>query len=154
MPRTRLLQNNFTAGEFTPRLHARQDFPKYHNALATMHNYTGFPHGGVTRRNGTRFVKEMKDSNTLGRLIPFEFSVMQAYILEFGDHYIRFFTLSGQLEDPPGTPVEVASPYGWEDVFGIQYAQSADVLYLVHPLHQPRKLQRTSATAFEGDRPG
>lgn len=151
MPRTRTIQNNFTAGELTPRMKARHDFPKYGNALETLTNFRIFPHGGVTRREGTRFVKEAKTSSQPVRVIPFEFSTTQAYVCEFGHQYIRFYTLSGRLESPPGTPVEVVSPYLGSELFDIHYAQSADVLYLVHPNHQPRKLSRTSATSFSLD---
>lgn len=148
MPRTRVIQNNFTAGEFTPRLHARQDFNKYNNAVAVLQNFTIYPHGGVTRRNGTRFVAETKIAGLDVRLIPFEFNVDQAYVIEMGHEYMRFYTLSGRLDDPPGTPVEVATPYQSTELADIRYAQSADILYLVHGAHRPRKLSRTSATQF------
>jgi hypothetical protein len=46
-------------------------------------------HGGVTNRPGTQFVGEAKDSTKTVRLIPFVFNTDQAYILEFGDLYIR-----------------------------------------------------------------
>lgn len=148
MPRTRVIQNNFTGGEFTPRLHARQEFGKYANALATLENFSIYPHGGCTRRNGSRFVNETKLTGSFTRLIPFEFSVSQAYVIEMGHLYMRFYTLSGRLDDPPGTPVELVTPYLSTELSDIQYAQSADILYLVHANHQPRKLSRTSATTF------
>jgi hypothetical protein len=146
MPTARIVQNNFTAGELSPRLLARTDFEKYKNGVELLENYLILPHGGVTRRPGSTFVAEVKDSTKKVRLIPFEFNVDQAYICEFGDLYIRFYTLSGQLID--GTPVEVASPYLEAELFELQFAQSADVLYIAHPNHAPRKLQRTSATTF------
>jgi hypothetical protein len=46
------------------------------------------------------------------------------------------------------TQVEVTTPYPIEDVFELQFAQSADVLYIVHPDYEPRKLERTSSTDF------
>lgn len=46
-------------------------------------------HGGVTNRAGTQFIGEAKDSSKKVRLIPFVFNTDQAYVLEFGNLYIR-----------------------------------------------------------------
>ena len=57
-----------------------------------------FPHGSAARRrSGTQFVAEVKDSTKETRLIPFEFSTTQTYILEFGNQYIRFYKDNGQI---------------------------------------------------------
>ena len=80
-------QTNFTAGELSPKLAGHINFDKYANGLEILENMTVFPQGGVTRRSGTRFVCEVKDSSAITRLIPFEFSVTQSYVLEFGDRY-------------------------------------------------------------------
>lgn len=101
--------------------------------------------GGLTRRPGTYYVAEVKSSAAKTRLIPFEFSVTQAYILEFGSTYIRFYENDGQLLSG-GVPYEIVSPYATADLFQIKYTQSADVLYLVHPSYAPYKLQRLGAT--------
>src|SRR5438045_750444 len=47
---------------------------------------------------------------------------------------------------PPGSQVEIDSPYGEIDVDALRWAQSADVLYLFHPNHPPYKLARNSDT--------
>jgi len=54
--------NNFTAGELSPRLYGRTDLAKYFNGCKTLHNMLVWPHGGVFRRPGTRFVAESKFS--------------------------------------------------------------------------------------------
>jgi hypothetical protein len=46
-------------------------------------------------------------------------------------------------------PVELATPYAQDDLADIDYAQSADVLTLVHRKHQPRELVRLSETSWE-----
>lgn len=81
------------------------------------------------------------------RLIPFEFSVTQPYILEFGNLYIRVYKDNGQILNN-GKPVEITTTYTTADLFDIQYAQSADTLYLAHKGRAPRKLTRTSDTAW------
>ena len=140
-----LIQTNFTAGEISPQLFGRVDLAKYFNAAAEMTNVLVRVQGGATRRPGTEFIAEAKYDNRPVRLVPFEFSTDQAYILEFGDEYIRFYMNGGQITDG-GSPYEIESPYGYQDLDGLQFAQSADVLYIVHPDYPPRKLSRTGHT--------
>jgi hypothetical protein len=94
------------------------------------------------------YVADVKDSTKATRLERFEFSTVQAYILEIGDQYIRFFRNEGRLENPPGTPVEVATPYLEADLFNLKFSQSADVLYITHPSYAPRKLVRNSSISW------
>ena len=97
MARVHPFQTNFTAGELTPKLAGQVDFKKYNNGVEILENMTVFPQGGATRRYGTKFVAEVKDSSKITRLIPFEFNIEQSYILEFGNQYIRFFKDNGQI---------------------------------------------------------
>jgi len=85
MARVHPFQSNFTAGELSPKLFGQIDFKKYANGLETLENMTVFPQGGATRRYGTRYVGPVKDHTKTTRLIPFEFNVEQAYMLDFGD---------------------------------------------------------------------
>lgn len=147
MARVSAYQTNFAAGEWSPRLRGRSDLAKYSNALQRLENMIVWPHGGAARRGGTRFVSEVKTSANKTRLVRFEFSVTQAYILEFGDLYVRFYANNGVVESG-GLPVEIVTPYTLADVFELQFAQSADTLYITHEDYAPRKLTRTSATAF------
>jgi len=81
------------------------------------------------------------------RLIPFEFSTTQTYILEFGNNYIRFFKDKGQILSG-GSAYEISSPYLTAELFDIKFAQSADVMYITHPNHEVMKLSRTGHTAW------
>ena len=56
-----------------------------------MLNYIVQAQGGASRRPGTRYVAEVKTSSAKVRLVAFQFSVSVAYVLEFGNQYIRFF---------------------------------------------------------------
>ncbi len=147
MPKVTGAKQNFTAGELTPRLHGRTDLGRYQNGAKTLENFLVQPHGGVTRRPGTKFVKEVKTSANQTRLIPFQFNVDQAYIIEFGNEYIRFYKDGGNIVSG-GSPVEVATPYLTAELPDIVFAQTADLMYIVHPNHAPRKLTRTSHTAW------
>ncbi len=97
MPRATWVQTNFNGGEWSPLAWGRFDLAKYRNGLSLCLNYLPTQQGGLTRRPGTRYVAAVKDSSYAPRLQRFEFSVTQAYILEFGDGYIRFFLNDGQL---------------------------------------------------------
>lgn len=192
MPRSTWTQTNFNGGEWTPLAHGRVDIPKYKNALDTCSNYIPTTQGGLTRRPGKRYVAEVKDSTKKARLQRFEFSISQAYNLEFGPGYVRFYTNDGQLQTsgvaayngatayvpgdlvtsggttyyciasttgntPPnatywyaqtGTIYEIPTPYAEADLFALNFAQSADVLYIAHKGYAPRKLQRLGATKW------
>ncbi len=138
---------NFTAGELSPRLDGRTDVAKYFNGCKKLQNFVVHPHGGASRRPGTIFVREVKNSAHNARLIPFEFNVTQTYILEFGDQYFRVHKDGGTVVSS-GSPVEVATPYAHTDLAKLKFTQSADVMYLVHPDYAPRKITRTSHTAW------
>lgn len=135
------------AGEWAPELWGRFDLEKFMASLRYCLNFIPLTHGPITRRPGTRFVAATK-GDLPARLIPFEVSVSAAYIIEATANAFRFYRDRGRLESPPGTPVEVATPYAYADLAQVKWAQSADVLYLAQPKYQPRKLTRTSATAF------
>ena len=149
MARVAVQLTNFTGGELSPRLDGRNDLAKYPTGLKTLENFVVFPHGSVARRSGTQFVAEVKDSTKQTRLIPFEFSTTQTYMLEFGDQYIRFYKDNGQiLSGSPAVAYEISSPYLEAELFDIKFAQSADVMYICHPNHAVRKLARTAHTSW------
>lgn len=144
MARTTWSQHNFNSGEWSPLAHGRTDIDKYKNGLATCLNYVPQVQGGMTRRPGTKYVANTK-SNQAVRLVPFEFSITQAYVIEFGPNYVRFYTNEGQLLNL-GLPYEVATPYGAADLWDLNFTQSADTLYIAHPNYNLRKLQRLGPT--------
>jgi hypothetical protein len=69
------------------------------------------------------------------------FSDAQTYVLEFGDEYIRFYQDGFQILDM-GDPYEISSPFAVEDLDGIRFTQSADVVTLTHPLYGVYELRR------------
>ncbi len=140
-------KQNFTSGEITPRLTGRTDLGRYDNAAQLIENFLVQPHGGLGRRPGTKFVREVKTSSAQTRLIPFQFNVEQAYILEFGNQYFRVYK-DGGIVVSSGSPVEFTTPYTTAQLDQIKFAQTADVMYIAHPSHAPRKITRTAHTAW------
>lgn len=126
---------SFNTGELGPTLEGRVDLQKYPNGCYLLENFIPLPQGPAQRRGGTAFVAEVKNSGERVWLRRFEFSATQAYLLEFGNKYIRFYALHGQVIDN-GSPYEVATPYDLADLtteegtFALQIEQSADVLYI------------------------
>ena len=225
--------STFTAGEISPRLEGRVTIEKYREGLSELTNMIVQPHGGVTRRPGTEYLGQVKDSSSITRLIPFEFKTADTYALEFGDQYMRVFRnglqvledseksvssitqaspgvftssshglsdgdevylyneggdmtelvarnylianstsgtftltdLFGNAIDTTGFTTytgsgvsvdklfEVATPYTSAQVSDVRFAQSADVMYLVHPSHAVRTLSRTDHNAWTFDTP-
>lgn len=224
MARGRRIQTNFTSGEISPRLWSRVDFDKYFGAAETIENFIIFPHGGISRRAGTKFIAECADSTKVSRLIPFEFSDQETYVLEFANTVVRVFKNGGRIEETAvaitgaadngsglirittgashgystGDPVSISAVLGtleaniqdwvvtnvdathfdldgsvftnaytsgglaakivevgsagtpWleAELFSLQFAQSADVMWVCHPNHKPQKITRTSDIAW------
>lgn len=94
--------NSFNAGELSPLLYGREDLAKFQSGCSTLENLIVLPQGGVVKRPGTKYVAGSK-SNTKIRLFPFEYSTEQAYILEFGNQYIRFFSENEAVTGGDGT---------------------------------------------------
>nr|BAR32222.1 putative tail tubular protein B [uncultured Mediterranean phage uvMED] len=147
MARVAAQLTNFTAGELSPRLDGRNDLSKYPAGCKTLENIVIYPHGAAARRPGTQFISEVKTSSAKTRLIPFEFSTTQTYILEFGNQYMRVYKDKGQVLSG-GSAFEISTPYLTAELFDIKFAQSADVMYLTHPSHETKKLSRTGHTAW------
>ncbi len=93
----RLPQSNFSKGELGPYLWGRFDVESYQGALAKARNVYVMKYGGICKRPGTWMVGEVIDGTNPTRLIPFQFSLTQAYALEFGNGYIAPCLQGGRL---------------------------------------------------------
>ena len=95
MPKASPIQTSFNTGELSPLMFGRTDFEKYKSGMALCQNWVPTIQGPLINRPGTKFTTPVKDQSKFTQLIPFEFNVEQAYILEFGENYIRFFKDNG-----------------------------------------------------------
>lgn len=89
--------SSFNAGELSPLVGGQPALAKYQAGLATCRNFIPRVEGALVRRGGTRFVAEAKSSTLNTRLARFVFAADDAFVLEFGDIHIRFFTDHGVL---------------------------------------------------------
>lgn len=102
MARTDLPYVAFNGGEVGAQMHARFDVPAiYQKACKTLENFIPTPQGPATKRMGTQFVQEVKDSSFISYLVPFIFSEIDSFIIEFGNNYIRFYTGRAPVLEPP-----------------------------------------------------
>lgn len=221
----RLAQAAFVGGELAPSLYARTDLDKYRYALKTASNVLINRWGGAANRAGSMFVGEVRDSSKATRLIPFQFSTTQTYVLEFGDEIMRPIkdrgqvleaakTITGVTQASPGVITSAAhgfsngdrlyvsgivgmtqlngrffiaagvttntftlttlfgaavstaaytayvsggavarlyglvTPYDSTQLFDVDYAQTADTMYLTHLSYAVRKITRTDHNAW------
>lgn len=145
---TPLIQPSFAAGELAPALWARVDLAKFHVGLKTARNFLISATGGAYNRAGTQFVGEVRDSRYAARLIPFQFSTQQTYVLEFGHLCMRVIKDGGYVQNGSGGIYEIPTPYIADDLPLLKFAQSADVLTLTHPAYAPCDLSRTGHAAW------
>jgi hypothetical protein len=127
---------------------ARGEIDRYKNGAILVENFKVLLQGGLTRRPGTRYVATVKYPTRLTLVKPFEPSTSDAYILEVGHEYMRFYK-NGARIDVASVPVEVATPYQESDLRLLRTAQSNDVMILVHPSYAPQRLSRLSDTAWD-----
>lgn len=140
--------NAFNSGELSPLLEGRIDVKKYYSGCRTLENMVVLPHGGVTKRPGTYYIANAKSNSVQGRLIPFEYSTEQAYVIEMGNLCMRFYRDSGQILDDADDPYEITTVFSENEFFVVQYVQSADTMYLVSGTDPPQQLTRTAHDAW------
>jgi len=140
-------QNTFNNGEISPRALGRFDLSKYVNSVKTLENWLIKQLGGVIFRPGRRYVADTKSDAVRSRLLEFNYSTTQNYIIEAGNLYFRFYTEDGQLQSG-GSPVELVTIFATADLTKIRYTQNADTMYLFTGSNPVQKLTRTSATTF------
>lgn len=144
---TTAVQASLTGGELSPALFGHVDLARYQNSLETCLNYVVNPYGGATSRPGFEHVALCKAGATAVRLIPFVYSSTQTYVLELGNYYLRIHTNGGPVLSA-GVPVEVVTPWPSTELWNISFAQSADLMTLVHQQYAPQELKRLSATSW------
>lgn len=150
MAKTTYIQTNFTAGELTPRMKGRPDVARYQNGAETIENGVVSVHGGVERRDGLRFIAEAKHAGArVVDIVRYVFNVDQAYLLEFGHQYVRFYTSDGaQLLDESLQPLEIASPYTEDQLFQITRKQGGDTMFMWHPDVPTQRLRRLTGAKW------
>ena len=115
---------SLSAGIWSPLLTCRLDLEKRHQACRDLVNFVVLEHGGISRRPGLELCADL--TNSTHRLIPFEASLVDAFVLCISLGTVEIFNNDGEhvasLDSPWGNSLDL-----------IQYQQINDRLFLAHP---------------------
>jgi hypothetical protein len=145
------IQTNFSTGEIDPLLRARVDLPAYANALEEATNVVVQPQGGVRRRPGLRYISSLPNSGDESaangvRLVPFEFSTSDSYMLCFTHERMAVFKAGVLITDinASGDDFLDTSALGLTGarLANLVWTQSADTLIAVQQDIPPVKIVR------------
>ncbi len=147
MGRFVLVQNNFSVGEIDPLLRARVDLQQYQNALAKATNVFVQPQGGLQRRPGLRQVTVGTPASGI-RLVPFEFSVTDSYLLVFVHQKMIVIKDGAVIPDiNAGTLDYLTTTITSAMLDQMTWTQSADTMIICHPDLTPLSLVRGATDA-------
>jgi len=146
MSRVTSFQSNFTTGEIDPLLRSRTDIKQYYNGLASATNVLVQPQGGITRRPGLQFVGTIPSASNPQsgcRLVPFEFSTTQSYMLLFVNNRMYVYK-DGVLQTGinGGSNDYLTTSIGSANIGTMNWTQSADTLIIVQEDMAPKKIVR------------
>ena len=145
MSRIIQIQNDFTAGELDPKLRARTDISQYKSGLSTARNVSIQPQGGAKRRDGTKFVAEL-DSGAADavRMVSFEFSVSDSYMLVFTPGKMYVFKNGAQITNINGSGNDYLTIASLTSAIlpQMNWVQSADTVIVVHQDLEPVRILR------------
>lgn len=143
-------QTNFSVGELDPLLRARTDLSQYQNALEEATNVVIQPQGGLKRRDGLEFIYNFGSSFNKFKLIPFEFSVSDSYLLVVVPGRVYVFkngTLQANINGS-GNDYLAAAAITSAMIDELQFTQAVDTLILCHEDLQTKRLVRNSDTSW------
>ena len=149
MSRAVTIQTNFTTGEVDPLLKSRIDINQYYNALDQARNVLIQPQGGIERRPGLQFIFEVPSAanpqNGM-KLIPFEFSTTQSYMLLFVHNRMYIFKNKELVTNINSSGNDyLTTTIGSTVLATMDHTQSADTLIVVQEDMAPKKIVRGGA---------
>lgn len=144
MPKVRIAQTNFSAGEFTDMLAARSDVTLYKNGASKLENFRLHYQGGASARYGTQYQATFGFADP--KLAPFVFNESQYYWLAFTDTRCEIYESTGRL-----AATLTGAPWSSSEAAPgkrLNWAQQADTMIVVHPDFAMQIIKRTGSTQF------
>lgn len=140
---------NFSRAQIDSDMQGRFDLPIYSTGADLFKNFESNFKGNAIYRSGFESMVEFQDCV----FIEFKFSNSQNYLVVFYETTMRFLSYDvngdfGWVLNGLGDTLEVSHPYTLDQCRDLDFAQNADVMYIVHPTFEPYKLTRVSATEF------
>lgn len=144
----KVIRNNFTSGEVSPKLRMRDDLALYGSGLRTCRNVIVQPEGGVKSRAGAQVTSVLGTTDlSSARAIPFVFSEEMAFQVVLSTVAIQILWM--------GNPVATmtSATTGWpgytaEEIQRLQYLQTLDVMVLTVEGKPPTALRRHSNASW------
>ncbi|MBO5833335.1 MAG: hypothetical protein J6R22_00025 [Alphaproteobacteria bacterium] len=127
-------QNSFANGEVSSQFYATDNI----NGLSKLENMDVLSSGCISRREGLATVAALYGP---ARLISFSTSEGSDYLLALTDYHMLIFYQDKLYQD-------LASPWSYEQVKSLQYAQRFGTMIFVHPEYRPQVLSK-GASRFD-----
>lgn len=149
MAKFSLIYNKMSRGEVSEKSLGLHDIPEISRAsLRTCENFILSRQGQPYYRSGFKYFKNPTDDGgggaiASGTLIPFIFSKTEAYVVMIQGTDIIVYRNDGTKATVTGSAALLAN-----DATIVDWAQSADVLYILSGNYKPAVLTRTAADTF------
>ena len=141
MAEIRYNQPDFTAGELSPKVFARDDYTGYYKGAKSLENLVVIPQGGVMRRFGTEYLAELSATNPdYVQMNTLTYNDSAEYVLVWEAASVKIY-LEGTLN------ATVVTPYAAEDIAEISFCQAANKIIVSNQNFNPRELARTANAA-------
>ena len=151
MSRVFQIQTDFTIGEIDPQLRARIDIDQYYSALDRARNVVIQPQGGLGRRPGLKYIHTIPSGDAPEdgcRLIAFEFSVADSYMLLFVNDKMFVYRNAALVTNINGSGNDyLTTGIGSATLADMYFTQSADTLILVQEGMAPKKVVRGASSS-------
>ena len=133
--RNREILTDFSAGEISPRMAGRADWPLFRKSCTKIQNMLVLPQGGVTMRTGSLHSASAIPKGAGGQYRAVRFDIEGvSYGVEFGDKKLRIH------QNLAYTGTELVSPWSDSELRDLQWITVERTMYLLHGSHQVRKL--------------
>lgn len=130
-------QNSFANGEVAPEFYAHDNI----QGLSRLDNMNVLSGGGISKRAGLRTVAQLPGA---ARLISFSVSDNESYIIALTDKRMCIYRNKEKYQD-------LITPWSYEDLAYIQYAQRFGTMIFVHPDFIPIVLYKSENRFFISD---
>lgn len=134
----RELIHSFSGGEVSPLLAGRADLPGLRRMARRMRGFIAHPTGPAMRRPS--LLHAAMAAGSAAALIPFNAGTGARFVIELFAAGLRVYPAGGGA-----LVTELAAPWTADQIARVQFVQSNDVMWLVHPDVPVQELQRTPA---------
>jgi hypothetical protein len=130
-----IVQNDFTHGEFDPKLISRFNIALYNKAAKKLRNVMVITQGGAKRRAGTIFNAEITGVTAdQFKLVEFELTEDISYLFVFTNNNVAVYK-AGVFQ------VNIVTTWPGADIRALKVAQTENLMIVSHVDHEPREIK-------------